>query len=266
MYRERWINCIWHLGMDQERNIGMDQERHAGSVHVDGTEEGGTESGLFEHGDDMVTQQQGDEEQDRGHGMGESGEDEYHYVPQPYVRTRSISGASADSVTSDSTTGSGSGYATSSSRPAQSLDLDGVSPTRFFLAWPWKDIIYNNNTSEARDLDAAERNFQSLMRTALYLGLVGAVVLCNYRLPSTGPNEDKDSMSLDTKVAIPFGIIFIALSIIGLLSCFHNYIGTVTSYAKQRAEVHTHWLTWLHLAGASMVIFAATIVFLVTAE
>lgn len=73
-------------------------------------------------------------------------------------------------------------------------------------------------------------------------------------------------MGLDTKIAIPFGIVFIALSVLGLLSSFHNYILTVTSYAKQRAEVHTHWSTWIHLAGASMVIFAATIVFLVTAK
>lgn len=151
-------------------------------------------------------------------------------------------------------------------RPAQSLNLNGISASEFFFEWPCvTNIIFENNTSEARDLDANERNFLSMLRLTLYLGLVGVVVLFNTRLPTTGDNKekpDKNKVHLNEKIAISLGIVFCVLSIFGLWATVNNYISTIGGYAKQRSVVQTTPLAQLLVLASGAAIFAANIIFL----
>lgn len=151
-------------------------------------------------------------------------------------------------------------YATSVERPVQNLDLVNVSHFKFFGNRPHEEsVIFDNITSEARDLDANERNFLSMLRLALYLGLASCIVLANFRFPSK-PFSREDIIE---RMSMPVGIIFMVLSFIGLAATINNYMRTVTSYAKQRSVVRTTKSGQAFIITSGCVIIAANIVLLI---
>ncbi|KAA8897410.1 hypothetical protein TRICI_006754 [Trichomonascus ciferrii] len=148
---------------------------------------------------------------------------------------------------------------TSVDRPAQQLDLNNISHVRFFCSNDFEPIIFDNITSEARDLDANERNYLSMIRTALYLSLAGCVVLTNFRFPGK-PFDREDIIE---RMSLPVGIIFMVLSFIGLAASANNYMRTVTSYAKQRSVVQTTRTGQFFIIASACAIISTNIVLLV---
>lgn len=148
---------------------------------------------------------------------------------------------------------------TSVDRPAQQLDLNNVSHIRFFCSNDFEPIIFDNITSEARDLDANERNYLSMIRTALYLGLAACVVLTNFRFPGKPFNRE----DIIGRMSLPVGIIFMVLSFIGLAASANNYMRTVSSYAKQRSVVQTTRTGQFFIIASACAIISTNVVLLV---
>jgi uncharacterized membrane protein YidH (DUF202 family) len=148
---------------------------------------------------------------------------------------------------------------TSVDRPVQQLNLNNVSHIRFFCSNDFEPIIFDNITSEARDLDANERNYLSMIRTALYLGLAGCVVLTNFRFPGKPFNRE----DIIERMSLPVGIIFMVLAFVGLAASANNYMRTVTSYAKQRSVVQTTRTGQFFIIASACAIISTNIVLLV---
>lgn len=148
---------------------------------------------------------------------------------------------------------------TSVDRPAQQLNLNNVSHIRLFCSNDFEPIIFDNITSEARDLDANERNYLSMIRTALYLGLAACVVLTNFRFPGK-PFTREDIVE---RMSLPVGIIFMILSFVGLAASANNYMRTVSSYAKQRSVVQTTSTGHFFIIASACAIISTNIVLLV---
>jgi uncharacterized membrane protein YidH (DUF202 family) len=149
---------------------------------------------------------------------------------------------------------------------------DPTNPNKahFFSRPIFAPLIFDNTTSEARDLDAAERNFLSWVRLAMVLAVSGTAVIVNLRFMDFGSkglqgstNQIKyhfssapsfhslstsdlghldswDSLlhivaseSLTTNFSIPLGVIFYVLSILCLLSAAVTYISSVNGYVNQ---------------------------------
>jgi len=147
-------------------------------------------------------------------------------------------------------------------------DPANSNEAHFFSQPIFAPLIFDNTTSEARDLDAAERNFLSWVRLAMVLAVSGTAIIINLRFMdfgskgsdgsrgkyhfSSAPSFDGlittdageldswDSLlhvvsgdSLTTRFSIPMGIIFYVLSILCLLSAAVTYISSVNGYVKQ---------------------------------
>ncbi|CAN6627113.1 hypothetical protein TRVA0_011S00958 [Trichomonascus vanleenenianus] len=185
--------------------------------------------------------------------------------PVPYTDDRDVEASTqAAEVDEDEDVTDDETLQSSVDRPAQSLNLYGVSDWQFFMANPvYTDIVYENNTSESRDLDAAERNFLSMLRTSVYIGLAGMVVLLNYRLPSHGSAEPQKPPKLDSKViSLTLGSIFLVLCL-GSLVATLGYVHIVTGYAKQRSLVHNRSTTLVIVILSALTVLAANIIYLI---
>ena len=142
----------------------------------------------------------------------------------------------------------------------------------FFSKPYFSSLLFENSTSEARDLDAAERNFLSWVRMAIVLAVSGTAIMINLRFkdytpPSESPHlpsthlavTNFDEMILDmakeSRSSLILGIVFFVLAIICLFASLITYISTVNGFVKQHIVV-TNSLTALGL----VVIIAITII------
>lgn len=161
--------------------------------------------------------------------------------------------------------------------------------SRPFLA----PLIFDNTTSEARDLDAAERNFLSWIRLAMVLAVSGTAVIINLRFMdfgskthgkyyfSSAPSFDDistnnmeqlnswenllhivSSNSINTRFSMPLGIIFYILSILCLLSAVVTYISSVNGYVSQYIVVTNSLSVLVLVSVIALVIIAANILLL----
>lgn len=156
-------------------------------------------------------------------------------------------------------------------------DIEGQQEknVHFFSKPFFSALLFDNQTSEARDLDAAERNFLSWVRLSLVMAVSGTAIMINLRfndssssgLPSTlSPTSAPIATTLDdlqamlkmkedTHYSTPLGIVFYVLSIISLLVAIVTYISTCSGYIKQYIVV-TNSLSALGL----VVVIALTII------
>lgn len=115
----------------------------------------------------------------------------------------------------------------------------GSSEGSVFTQTPWVGpLLFDNESSDARDHCANERTFLSYLRLSIYMFIVSLAIILSFHLKS-GPTE------LELRMAKPLGIIFWCLGIVCLFVGFGNYIKTVTKYSRRMALVQTGWKTQL---------------------
>ncbi|KIW06790.1 hypothetical protein, variant 3 [Verruconis gallopava] len=111
------------------------------------------------------------------------------------------------------------------------------NPEAVFLKRPWHGpLLFDNNTSDARDHCANERTFLSWLRLAVYMAVVSVAIMVSFHLKHQPTQTEK-------RLALPFGIIFWFLSLCCLIAGVSNYIRTVSRYSRQAALVQSGWKT-----------------------
>ncbi|VVT57423.1 uncharacterized protein SAPINGB_P005688 [Magnusiomyces paraingens] len=175
-------------------------------------------------------------------------------------------------------------------------DISLNSDKTFFSSPFSKPLLLSNNFSEARDADAAERNFLSWLKVATYLSIAGTAVIINIRFHDR-KNEGNTSLNksgnafligvmqslssssitsqqnlLESVVeendynghlfSLPLGFVFYSLSFLSILVSIVNYISTINGYFKQRVVVTNSFLTTLTIASISLVILTSNVIVL----
>ncbi|KAF1956260.1 hypothetical protein CC80DRAFT_492516 [Byssothecium circinans] len=127
-----------------------------------------------------------------------------------------------------------------------------------FKERPWLGVLlFDNNSSDARDHAANERTFLSWLRLAVYMAIVSVAITMSFHLKSQPSATEK-------RFALPFGIIFWVLSVACLISGLANYIKTVAMYSRRTALVQTGWKTQVVFTIVATAIVAACVLFLST--
>ncbi|KAK2057809.1 hypothetical protein LY76DRAFT_684458 [Colletotrichum caudatum] len=147
-------------------------------------------------------------------------------------------------------------------RPVEVGDIGGPGhagkPT--FLAWPiFGPLLFQNETSDARDHCANERTFLSYLRLSVYMSIVAVAIVLSFHLKS-------EPSPLELRMAKPLGIVFWVLSVACLCLGFGNYTKTVNKYSRKTAIVQTGWRTQLVLSIVALSIVGTCVVLLVIAR
>ncbi|KAG5980876.1 hypothetical protein E4U55_003545 [Claviceps digitariae] len=131
-----------------------------------------------------------------------------------------------------------------------------------FLTWPWPPLgplLFDNETSDARDHCANERTFLSHLRLAIFMAVLSIAISLSFHL-------NHQPTDLERRMAKPLGAIFWALSVLMLALGLANYIQTVNKYGRRLAIVQTGWRTQLSLGIVAFCIFATCVVLLVVTK
>ncbi|KAF2637064.1 hypothetical protein P280DRAFT_492691 [Massarina eburnea CBS 473.64] len=127
-----------------------------------------------------------------------------------------------------------------------------------FKESPWLGVLlFDNDSSDARDHAANERTFLSWLRLAVYMAIVSVAITISFHLKS-------QPTALEKRFSLPFGIIFWVLSVACLISGLANYIKTVAQYSRRTALVQTGWKTQVVFTIVATTIVAACVLFLST--
>lgn len=88
-----------------------------------------------------------------------------------------------------------------------------------FFTWPFfGPLLFENETSDARDHCANERTFLSYLRLSIYMAIVSVAIVLSFHLKS-------QPSSVEMAMARPLGVLFWILSVLCLLLGLGNYIG-----------------------------------------
>lgn len=174
---------------------------------------------------------------------------------------------------------------------------DHQPPKISFFSRPFfTSLLLPNNFSEARDADAAERNFLSWLKVSVYLSIAGTAVIINIRFHDrqtvdspptmTGQFEFlqqiaqdlsnnlllKDQYALQSVVetkdyqghqfSLPLGFIFYSLSLLAITVSMVNYVSTINGYLGQKVIVTNSFLTTLAISLIAFVILISNIIVL----
>ncbi|KAA8651329.1 DUF202 domain-containing protein [Aspergillus tanneri] len=118
-------------------------------------------------------------------------------------------------------------------------------------------LLFENNTSDARDHCANERTFLSWLRLSMYLGVVSLAIIISFHFHG-------EPTGLERRMALPLGIIFWVLSLASLVNGFANYVRTVRKYSRKAALVQSGWKTQMTFTVVGAVILGSCILFLAT--
>ncbi|KAF2422375.1 hypothetical protein EJ08DRAFT_701669 [Tothia fuscella] len=125
-----------------------------------------------------------------------------------------------------------------------------------FTERPWLGpLLFDNNSSDARDHCANERTFLSWLRLSTYMAIVSVAIMISFHLkqrPST----------IERRLALPLGIMFWFLALATLISGVANYCKTVTRYSRRAALVQSGWKTEMVFTIVAVAIVAACVLFL----
>ncbi|POR35926.1 Uncharacterized protein TPAR_03879 [Tolypocladium paradoxum] len=136
----------------------------------------------------------------------------------------------------------------------------GRAGSSTFFAWPLLGpLLFENETSDARDHCANERTFLSLLRLAVYMAVLSVAITLSFHLKHR-PTD------LERRMAKPLGVVFWVLSVVTLFMGLGNYIKTVNKYSKKAAIVQTGWRTQLVLVVIALSIIGTCVVLLVVAQ
>ncbi|KAF3768048.1 hypothetical protein M406DRAFT_40473, partial [Cryphonectria parasitica EP155] len=103
-----------------------------------------------------------------------------------------------------------------------------------FFLWPalFGPLLFENQTSDARDHCANERTFLSYLRLSIYMAIVAVAIVLSFHLKSR-------PSAAELAMARPLGVVFWLLSVACLLVGLGNYIQTVNKYSRKIAIVQT---------------------------
>lgn len=101
-------------------------------------------------------------------------------------------------------------------------------------------LILENNSSDARDHCANERNFLSYLRLSVYLALCGTAFMVSFDL-------DNKPQAMKPLTSTYIGIMFWCLGILCLGSGLWNYLRSLRKYSQQIIIVQSGWVTQLIL-------------------
>lgn len=88
-----------------------------------------------------------------------------------------------------------------------------------FWIWPFfGPLLFENQTSDARDHCANERTFLSYLRLSIYMAIVSVAIVLSFHLKTT-------PSAAELAMARPLGVLFWVLSVALLLVGLGNYIG-----------------------------------------
>ncbi|PHH70922.1 hypothetical protein CDD80_5653 [Ophiocordyceps camponoti-rufipedis] len=126
-----------------------------------------------------------------------------------------------------------------------------------FTAWPLLGpLLFENESSDARDHCANERTFLSYLRLATYMAVVSVAMTLSFQL-------NQQPSKLERHMARPLGIAFWLLSVVTLFMGLGNYITTVNKYGKKAAIVQTGWKTQLVLVVLALCIIGTCAILLI---
>ncbi|KAJ5506940.1 hypothetical protein LT330_007742 [Penicillium expansum] len=132
------------------------------------------------------------------------------------------------------------------------------SQHHIFLSRPYFGaLLFENNSSDARDHCANERTFLSWLRLSMYLAVVSLAIIISFHFR-------EQPTGLERRMALPLGIIFWLLSLTCLANGFANYSRTVKKYARKAALVQSGWKTQVVFTVVGTVILGSCILFLST--
>ncbi|OIW32092.1 hypothetical protein CONLIGDRAFT_629783 [Coniochaeta ligniaria NRRL 30616] len=126
-----------------------------------------------------------------------------------------------------------------------------------FWLWPiFGPLLFENETSDARDHCANERTFLSYLRLSVYMAVVSVAIVLSFHLKTKASD-------IELRMAKPLGAIFWALSVACLLVGCANYIRTVNRYSTRAALVQTGWKTQSIIGAIALSIVGACFTLLV---
>ncbi|KND92949.1 hypothetical protein TOPH_02200 [Tolypocladium ophioglossoides CBS 100239] len=152
----------------------------------------------------------------------------------------------------------------------------GHAGSSAFCVWPLLGpLLFENETSDARDHCANERTFLSYLRLAVYMAILAVAITLSFHL-KLQPTD------LERRMAKPLGVIFWVLSVVTLFVGVGNYISepraplgraalmleteTVNKYGRKAAIVQTGWRTQLVLVIIAVSIIGTCVVLLVVTK
>ena len=121
--------------------------------------------------------------------------------------------------------------------PLPPSKLDPSSPKHPFLISPFvSPLLFENNSSDARDHLANERTFLSWLKLSVYMAIVSVAIMISFHLKN-------EPSVMEMRIALPVGLVFWALSFACLGNGCANYVKTVAKYGRRAALVQSGWKT-----------------------
>lgn len=169
---------------------------------------------------------------------------------------------------------------------SQDSQTNNTEQKTFFSKPFTKPLLLPNNESEARDMDAGERNYLAWLKISLYLSIAGAAIVFNLRLVDQAkPNNTqeliqvfrqstftsvsqqireldvymKDTSETNHLFTYPLGIVFYSLSLLSVLTSFYNYVLTVKGYLERKMNVTSSILTTITIGLIALTILGSNI-------
>ncbi|KAH9887186.1 hypothetical protein F4778DRAFT_437384 [Xylariomycetidae sp. FL2044] len=129
-----------------------------------------------------------------------------------------------------------------------------------FFAWPFLGpLLFENESSDARDHCANERTFLSYLRLSVYMAVVAMAIVLSFHLKS-------QPSAIELRMAQPLGIVFWLLSVACLVAGLGNYIKTINKYSRKAAIVQTGWRTQSIMSLIALVIMGTCVILLVVTK
>ncbi|KAI9171110.1 hypothetical protein HJFPF1_00590 [Paramyrothecium foliicola] len=141
------------------------------------------------------------------------------------------------------------------------VEVGGIESVRedssVFFEWPiLGPLLFENESSDARDHCANERTFLAYVKLSLYMAVMSVAITLSFHLRHR-------ATELEQQIAKPLGAVFWALSVLTLCMGVGNYIKTVNKYSRRTAIVQTGWKTQLILGATATCIVGTCIILLV---
>ncbi|KAI0546070.1 hypothetical protein F4679DRAFT_558884 [Xylaria curta] len=133
----------------------------------------------------------------------------------------------------------------------------GFQNTNTFTTWPLLGpLLFDNESSDARDHCANERTFLASLRLSIYMSVVAVAIAVSFHLRSA-------PTALEQRIAKPLGLIFWLLSVACLVVGLGNYITTVNKYSRKVAIVQSGWRTQFIMSFIAFSIFGTCVTLII---
>ncbi|RYP56211.1 hypothetical protein DL771_011998 [Monosporascus sp. 5C6A] len=146
-------------------------------------------------------------------------------------------------------------------RPVEVGDFHASSETESeFWTWPvLGPLLFENESSDARDHCANERTFLSYLRLSVFMAVVAVAITLSFHLKS-------QPSAVELRMARPLGLLFWLLAVACLVMGFGIYVSTVNKYSRKAALVQTGWKTQSIMSLVALTIISTCVVLLVVAK